>query len=310
MIIFSDRQSVIKWTPATRNYYESLGYQFTSYYDEFYVYPEDLPEKSRIKVWVICPDCGNEREVTRASVGRNNSSTCQACANFNRLYVDLTGIKFGRLHVQYNTFEKSNNGKYIWRCLCDCGNSADVVSSALVTGNTTSCGCYALETKRESGRNLGLAQSGENHPNWNRVDLVCDNCGEIFQRQPNRIRSELVFCSTSCRNEYLLTGENNPNWNPDLTDIDRQSLRTTDEYRQLISFVLERDDYTCQVCGVRGTEMNVHHLYSFAAYPEYRLDPELCLTMCESEHMEFHSWMGGKRIPCTPDDFCDWLVTL
>lgn len=310
MIIFSGKPTTVKWTPAQKSCYEKMGYIFTNYYDEFLVRPEDLPKGSRLGVYVICPRCKQERLAARAAVERNKSSMCQACANMKRLYTDLAGKRFGRLAVIENTFKKSGNGKYIWRCLCDCGNYVDVVSSSLATGNTISCGCYALEVRKESGRRLGLSQFGENHPNWSRVAIVCDNCGVTFYRQPNRIRSELGFCSVTCRNEYLLTGENNPNWNSDLTDVNRQLLRTTEAYRQLISFVLERDNYTCQVCGVRGTAMNVHHLYSFASYPDYRLDPELCLTICESEHMEFHQWLGGTRIPCTPDDFYNWLDVL
>lgn len=40
-----------------------------------------------------------------------------------------------------------------------------------------------------------------------------------------------------------------------------QQIRNTLEYRQWRSDVYERDDYTCQVCGVRGgTILNVDHI--------------------------------------------------
>lgn len=60
---------------------------------------------------------------------------------------DLTGMRFGRLVVVAYAFSKTKNKiKYnFWNCVCDCGNSVDVLASNLKKGTTTSCGCYHLE---------------------------------------------------------------------------------------------------------------------------------------------------------------------
>lgn len=61
---------------------------------------------------------------------------------------NLIGRKFGRLtvieqvedHISKSGFHFSN-----WKCQCDCGNITYVTTSALKSGNTSSCGCLHSE---------------------------------------------------------------------------------------------------------------------------------------------------------------------
>lgn len=46
---------------------------------------------------------------------------------------DLTGMKFGKLTPV--SYEKRSNGKSVWKCICDCGNTS-YVRSADVTAET------------------------------------------------------------------------------------------------------------------------------------------------------------------------------
>lgn len=62
--------------------------------------------------------------------------------------LDLTGQKFGHLEPLYIS-GKTKHGKILWRCKCDCGNVIDVVSSNLVSLNSTSCGCTRHEFSGE-----------------------------------------------------------------------------------------------------------------------------------------------------------------
>lgn len=56
---------------------------------------------------------------------------------------DLTGERFGKLIVISRAENKSSKTR--WLCECDCGNRKIINSSDLVTGKTTSCGCYKRE---------------------------------------------------------------------------------------------------------------------------------------------------------------------
>lgn len=65
--------------------------------------------------------------------------------------LDLTGKKFHKLTV---ISEAERGGKTkkrrMWNCVCDCGTIRVVEQSCLTTGNTKSCGCYAIERIKET----------------------------------------------------------------------------------------------------------------------------------------------------------------
>lgn len=61
--------------------------------------------------------------------------------------IDLTGKRFGMLTVIELAEKKvfpSGQTQTQWKCKCDCGKEVIVLSRNLKTGNTQSCGCYAI----------------------------------------------------------------------------------------------------------------------------------------------------------------------
>jgi len=63
---------------------------------------------------------------------------------------DLSGQRFGRLAVE--AYACTRAGRAVWLCRCACGASALVRGGDLRSGNTRSCGCFALDTQRAVGR--------------------------------------------------------------------------------------------------------------------------------------------------------------
>jgi hypothetical protein len=55
-------------------------------------------------------------------------------------FIDITGIKFGRLTAISPTARR-DNGSVVWLCHCDCGNFYYGRQNHLQNCNTTSCGC-------------------------------------------------------------------------------------------------------------------------------------------------------------------------
>lgn len=53
---------------------------------------------------------------------------------------DLTGQRFGKL-VARSIVGQDKHKNVIWLCDCDCGQTHEVVSRALVNGHVNSCGC-------------------------------------------------------------------------------------------------------------------------------------------------------------------------
>lgn len=61
------------------------------------------------------------------------------------------GDKFGKLTV-IQVVGRNNNKNLVWKCQCDCGNTVEVPTSSLTSGNTKSCGCLHKESMKLMGK--------------------------------------------------------------------------------------------------------------------------------------------------------------
>lgn len=57
----------------------------------------------------------------------------------------------------------------------------------------------------------------------------------------------------------------------------------------VLKSVMTRDDYTCAWCSKRGCELAVHHIETWAAYPERRFDKTNLVTLCLDCHIKVHN---------------------
>jgi 5-methylcytosine-specific restriction endonuclease McrA len=85
------------------------------------------------------------------------------------------------------------------------------------------------------------------------------------------------------------------NWQGGKTK-ERHKLSQRKDYKQWRSNVLERDNYTCQNCGVRGIPLEVHHIKSFAKYPDLRTDIENGVALCKPCHMLTNNFGNKKKL--------------
>lgn len=95
--------------------------------------------------------------------------------------VDLVGEKYGRLTVV--GFDRLQNRKTYWHCVCDCGLTVIATGNNLRSGNTKSCGCLQREKASQAGKRN--TRHGESHDNRTRLYTIW--CG-MRQRceNPNR----------------------------------------------------------------------------------------------------------------------------
>ena len=115
--------------------------------------------------------------------------------------IDLTEKRFGRL-VAKRISGKNKRGGYIWECLCDCGNTTNVLSGSLMYGATKSCGCL---------RNEIVSINGKNNKRYNYYDLNGDyGIGYTFKNEEflfdledyDKIKD---YCWHSTKNGYIGT---------------------------------------------------------------------------------------------------------
>ena len=127
---------------------------------------------------------------------------------------------------------------------------------------------------------------GEKNPNWkNKRPLkVCETCSKEFLAwydSPGR------FCSRLCHNLHkrTLRGEKAGHYKTgDYCGIN-SDRRTTVEYLEWRQKVLERDHYTCVLCGSKR-ELHCDHIKSFKTHPELRNEVSNGRTLCKMCHYE------------------------
>lgn len=152
----------VKWSTRTKTHYVKQGYDYTAIGDIFRVDVYDLPEKSKIKVLVQCPECGATRRIAWQSISGKDNTYCQSCASTIANFEDLTGQTFGRLYIVGLSERRGNRGQYYYSCKCECGNDTEVEGTSLSSGATQSCGCLQRELSSERMSQM----VGELNPMW------------------------------------------------------------------------------------------------------------------------------------------------
>ena len=102
-------------------------------------------------------------------------------------------------------------------------------------------------------------------------------------------------------------GENHWLWRGGKRGL-HKSIRQTTQYKEWRTAVFERDNYTCQTCGLTGTKLNADHIKTFASILEkHSIDSVqkalICAelwnivngrTLCVECHQKTDTW-GGRR---------------
>lgn len=85
-----------------------------------------------------------------------------------------------------------------------------------------------------------------------------------------------------------LKKENNPKWAGGITPKNTK-IRNSKKGVNWKNDVFARDNWTCQMCGQRGGDLNAHHIKEFAKYPRLRFKINNGLTLCKKCHKQAHS---------------------
>lgn len=95
-----------------------------------------------------------------------------------------------------------------------------------------------------------------------------------------------------------MTGAKNPSWKGGVCTVnktERQIAMHTAEYKFWRLEVFERDDYTCQDCGIRGIELNADHIKPWSQYPELRYTRSNGRTLCVDCHRKTPTYGNRKE---------------
>lgn len=86
-------------------------------------------------------------------------------------------------------------------------------------------------------------------------------------------------------------------------------LLNTVEYRKLRLKILQRDDYQCQKCGIRGksgirSKLQVDHIKSRMIFPEFSMDENNLRTLCLDCHKQTESFLNRWQT----SRYCDVII--
>ena len=160
------------------------------------------------------------------------------------------------------------------------------------------CVCYICG--KEFNRKPALIKRAE-HPVCSRecaninkarewVIVKCVACGKEMLRRKSRanIRPNPV-CSKECR----AVMQHKIRYDESIPDEVRQTDRNyIPDNRVFVRTVMERDEYTCQICYKTHCKLAVHHLNGYNWDVENRYNPDNGITLCEECHKDFHRIYG------------------
>ncbi len=167
-------------------------------------------------------------------------------------------------------------------------------------------------------KKISESKSGINHPNYGKhlseetkLNIGRGNKGKKQTKEAKLKMSKAhkgIPNSNKGKPRPEVSGTNNYNWKGGITSLVEQ-IRKCFKYRQWLSDIFTRDDFTCQKCNIRGGNLNAHHIKSFSSILQYyeitTLEEALkCeelwnmnngITLCIKCHRKLHKNLKNKK---------------
>ena len=135
-----------------------------------------------------------------------------------------------------------------------------------------------------------LKKSGVNCHFWKGGKPDCKRCGKGLSNYGTE------YCRECCAILKLSAriGEKNHNWKGGISSYN-DKLRQSVEVKRWKKECKKRDNNVCQKYFIVNTKLVVHHINSFANFPELRTELSNGITFSEKAHKEFHRKYGYKN---------------
>lgn len=164
------------------------------------------------------------------------------------------GMVFTWLTVKGFSHKDSRHRK-VWDVQCRCGNNKKVLGSALVSGNTKSCGCYGIEKRKES-------RISQNHSEVTAVILSYKRHAKDrgFEWKLSRNEVEAVIFE-NCK--YCGTPPSNRKKTKNSLG-DGMLYSGIDRVNSSIGYVIENVVPACKICNFAKSNMTIEEFRDWA----------------------------------------------
>lgn len=262
------------------------------------------------KLNYVC-QCGHENNIRLSDFRRKHGRNCNACQKKNAAKALSHTYEYIEQYFKNNGC-KLLSSEYInsqtkLNYIAQCGHTHNITFNNFSCGKGRKCrecskklhglgriftydfvkkifednGCTILDKEYFGGRKYKIkyiAQCGHKH------EVTFNN---FYHHNRGRVCPECAIKKNSGETHYL--------YNKDLTEEERIYRRTDKKNVEFRNNVFERDDYTCQITGVRGGELAAHHLKSYASNKELRFDINNGVTLSKDFHRFAHKIFGYKQ---------------
>lgn len=215
--------------------------------------------------------------------------------------IDFNEIKqkFNDLNLECLTKEYINSSQKLKYKCKSCGyEGTKVVGQLKRNDGCNNCARKKMGLKRRINeneikrialeKNYTYLKSEWNEDSQRIIHYIC-HCGNEHSKLWANFKREnnCVKCKS-----LRYKGENNHNWNPDLTEEDRLQLGRYEEgYKAWRCEIFKKYKHKCDICGSKKNKQ-VHHLESYANNKHLRTDINNGVCLCKDCHVEFHQNYG------------------
>jgi len=248
--------------------------------------------ESLVAVTLTCSDCGEDFTRPQYDVvdAENYYCSYECRRNVGEHECPAEECSYtsnSKLGIQQHHKRTHGESLTATTCTCKmCGSEFQLQESEVENGQGATCsaGCWRKWVAKQN--------SGENHYDYNKKEVMCDTCGKMIKRpKGHRERTKRNFCDRECYHVALeddFSGQDNPRWRGGYEPYYGPSWHP--QRRK----ALERDDHECQDCKLTrekhyeqyDTDLEVHHITPIRTFADTSKANELSnlITLCKSCH--------------------------
>jgi len=160
----------------------------------------------------------------------------------------------------------------------------------------------------KNGINKGWLKKDNKPWNKNTKGIMKVNSGSFKKGNPKPLNAysfkkgvkfsdktkEKMSISCSGKKKPWISGNKNYNWKGGINPKN-DTIRKSLEIKLWKKACMERDNFTDQKTGIKGGDLEIHHINNFAEFPELRTSIENGITFSKKSHQEFHKKYGYKN---------------
>ena len=167
-------------------------------------------------------------------------------------------------------------------------------------GRTVDGGLTSYDGNKDT---LGLYEDVRKQDGTEILEVKCTYCGQWYAPTYGEISHRLrsinnlnqgecrLYCSENCKQAC-------PTYGQKMYPKGFKHTTSREVSPYLRKMVLERDNWTCQICGktIEEIQLHCHHMDPVAQNPMFQNDMDSCVTLCKICHAMVHSRRGCRYV--------------